>query len=291
MSDRILDIALDRIEPDPNQPRQSFDETELRELAASIRMNGLLQPITVRRVGINYVIVAGERRYRAHRLLEATSIRAIVHEPADTSGLRILQIIENDCRADVSQLEQARAYRALMDETTWSVEELARRIGKAPHRITERVELLKLRDEYLQLFASGNIKPSEAAELSRLSPRGQDVLFRAIKHGQCKNYNDLRACANALVEAESQGDMLPVEPPNEEERSAVRSFEGMVERVGAMLRAGVRDNQIIALKKVNPDRASTLADILAAMGKDIRRIEVALREAAVQAELLAGAAA
>ena len=70
----------------------------------------------------------------------------------------------------------------------------------------------------------------------------------------------------------------------------MRSFESMVERVGAMLRAGVRDNQIVAVKKVNPDRASTLADILAAMQRDLRRIEIALREAAVQAELLGAVA-
>jgi len=169
--------------------------------------------------------------------------------------------------------------------------ELARRIGKAPYRITERTDLLKIREEYQQLFASGNIKPSEAQELSRLSPRGQDVLFRAIKHGQCKTWYDLRVCANALVEAEAQAELMPAaQPPTEEEQTAVRSFESMVERVGAMLRAGVRDNQIVAVKKINPDRAGTLADILAAMGKDIRRIEVALRETAIQAELLGVAA-
>jgi len=85
--------------------------------------------------------------------------------------------------------------------------------------------------------------------------------------------------------------LLPAaEPPSEEEWTAVRSFEGMVERVGAMLRAGVRDNQIVAVKKINPDRASMLADILAVMQRDLRRIEIALREAAVQAELLGAVA-
>jgi hypothetical protein len=146
--------------------------------------------------------------------------------------------------------------------------------------------LLKLRDEYQRLLAGGHLGASQAFEMSRLSPRGQDVLFRAIKHGQCKTWHDLRACANALVEAEAQTVLLPAaQPPTEEERAAVRSFEGMVERVGAMLRAGVRDNQVVAVKKINPDRASTLADILAAMQRDLRRIEIALREAAVQAEL------
>jgi len=215
----------------------------LSELAASIKANGLLQPITVRRVGVRYTIIAGERRYRAHQLLDAERIRAIVHEPADVSDLRVLQIVENDQRVDVSPLEQARAYQALLDETSWTVEELGQRIGKPPYRIVDRLVLLKLRDEYQQLLAGRHLGASQAFEMSRLSQRSQDVLFKAIKHGRCKTWHDLRACANALVEAESQTGLLPAaEPPSDEERAAVCSFEGMVERVGAMLRAGVRDN-------------------------------------------------
>jgi hypothetical protein len=216
----------------------------------------------------------------------ASRIRAIVTEPEDIADLRLLQIVENDQRVDVTPLEKARSYQSLMDETGWSVEELAQRIGKPAYRIIDRIVLLKLRDEYQRLLAGGHLGASQAFEMSRLSPRGQDVLFRAIKHGQCKTWHDLRACANALVEAKAQTVLLPAaQPPTEEERAAVRSFEGMVERVGAMLRAGVRDNQVVAVKKINPDRASTLADILAAMQRDLRRIEIALREAAVQAEL------
>ena len=171
------------------------------------------------------------------------AIRAIVHEPADVSDLRVLQIVENDQRVDVSPLEQARAYQALLDETSWTVEELGQRIGKPPYRIVDRLVLLKLRDEYQQLLAGRHLGASQAFEMSRLSQRSQDVLFKAIKHGRCKTWHDLRACANALVEAESQTVLLPAaEPPSDEERAAVCSFEGMVERVGAMLRAGVRDN-------------------------------------------------
>ena len=81
----------------------------------------------------------------------------------------------------------------------WTVEELGQHIGKAPHRITERTVLLKLAPEYQSLLASGNLKPSEATELARLTPRGQATLFKAIRSGGCKNYNDLRAMANALV--------------------------------------------------------------------------------------------
>ena len=110
-----------------------------------------------------------------------------------------MQIIENDQRSDVTPLEQARSYQSLMETTGWTVEELAARIGKAPHRITERTALLNLRPEYQALLASGNLKPSEATELVRLSPRGQDTLFNAIRTGACRNYNDLRASSTALV--------------------------------------------------------------------------------------------
>ena len=138
-------IPLSQITADPGQPRQTFDRTALGELAASIRANGLLQPITVRQVGPDaYQIIAGERRFRATEINGSATIRAIVVEPTDAADIRVKQIIENDQRVDVTPLEQARSYQALMDETGWTVEELGQHIGKAPHRITERTVLLKL---------------------------------------------------------------------------------------------------------------------------------------------------
>lgn len=287
MTDRINELPLERVRPDPDQPRKIFDEAALRELAASIRENGLLQPITVRKAGEGYVIITGERRYRAHQIAGLQTVRALVIEPKDTSDVRVLQIIENDNRVDVTPLEQARSYLALMDETGWTVDQLAARIGKAPHRVTERTNLLKLRSEYQQLIAAGSLRLSEAQEMSRLSERGQDVLFQAIRTGRCGSYNDLRAMATALVDAEKQTSFMdPVEPPTEAEKRSVRSFESMVTQVASMLNRSVRDNEIIALRKVNRDRANTLADMFKAMQSDLRRIEVALRQSAIQTDLL-----
>jgi ParB/RepB/Spo0J family partition protein len=202
----VRDLPMAQITADPGQPRQTFDRTALGELAASIRANGLLQPITVRQVDADaYQIVAGERRFRATEINGSATIRAIVAEPTDAADIRVKQIIENDQRVDVTPLEQARSYQALMDETGWTVEELGQHIGKALHRITERTVLLKLAPEYQSLLASGNLKPSEATELARLTPRGQATLFKAIRSGACKNYNDLRAMANALVQGAGRG--------------------------------------------------------------------------------------
>jgi ParB family chromosome partitioning protein len=238
------------------------------------------------------MISVGERRWRAHQINGAATIRAFVTTPKDTTTVRVMQIIENDQRQDVTPLEQARSYQALMDSTGWTVEELGARIGKAPHRITERTALLNLRPEYQDLLASGNLKPSEATELVRLSPRGQDTLFNAIRTGGCRNYNDLRASSTALVNAEAQLLLMPdaPPPPTKEDRDLANAFEAHVERVAALLRSGIHENQIVAVRKTSPHRAGTLADLLAVMQTDLRRIEVALREVAIQASFLDQAA-
>jgi ParB/RepB/Spo0J family partition protein len=289
------DIPMDQIEPDPDQPRKVFEPTALRELAASIAADGLLQPIVVRASTTGktpYVITVGERRWRAHQINGARTIRAFVAITKDITTVRVMQIIENDQRQDVTPLEQARSYQALMDSTGWTVEELGARIGKAPHRITERTALLNLRPEYQALLASGNLKPSEATELVRLSPRGQDTLFNAIRTGGCRNYNDLRASSTALVHAEQQLSLMPdaPPPPTKEDRELASAFEAQVDRVAALLRPGIHENQIVAVRKTSPHRAGTLAGLLAAMQTDLRRIEVALREVAIQASFLEAAA-
>ena len=280
-------IPLGQIVPDSGQPRKAFEAAALRELGASIKANGLLQPITVRQTGPDaYMIVAGERRFRASQLIGAETIRALVTASDDLADIRIKQIIENDQRVDVTPLEQARCYQALMDAAGWTVEQLSERIGKPAYRITERIVLLRLRPEYQGLLESGNLKPTEAWEMARMSPRGQTALFNAIRSGACKTAADLRVVAAALVDAEAQMDLIADEPaqPSRETREKASAFEAHVERVAALLRSGISDNQVVAVKKTNPHRAGHLADLLAVMQKDLRRIEVALRGAAVQAD-------
>lgn len=139
--------------------------------------------------------------------------------------------------------------------------------------------MLNRRTEYQALLASGNLKPSEATELVRLSPRGQDTLFNAIRTGGCRSYNDLRASSTALVNAEAQLLLMPdaPPPPTKEDRDLANAFEAHVERVAALLRSGIHENQIVAVRKTSPHRAGTLADLLAVMQTDLRRIEVAIQ--------------
>jgi len=117
----------------------------------------------------------------------------------------------------------------------------------------------------------------------RRSPRGQDTLFNAIRAGGCRNDNDLRASSTALVNAEAQLPLMPgaPPPPTKEDRDLANAFEAHVERVATLLRSGIHENQIVTVRKTSPHRAGTLADLLAdllaAMQTDLRRIEVGLR--------------
>ena len=125
----------------------------------------------------------------------------------------------------------------------------------------------------------------------RLSPREQDTLFNAIRTGGCRNYNDLRASSTALVNAEGQLLLMPdAPPPTKEDRELANPFDAHVERVAALLRSGIHENQIVAVPETSPLRAGTLADLLAIMQTDLRRIEVALRGVAIQASFFDTAA-
>lgn len=283
-------IPLGMIYGNPAQPRKIFDEADLHELAASIREHGLLQPITVRRDDqARFMIVLGERRWRAHQIAGLPDILCQVERMNDDE-VADRAIIENLQRADITPLEEARAYQARLD-TGLTVEQVAKRLGiKQPHRITERTALLRLKDEYHGLLGKGQLSPSQAYEMSRLSPRGQDVLFKAIRTGQCPSYNALRAMATGLLEQEGQVEMFGADvapSANDEDRHAARRLEVKIEQVAGLLAAGFDENECVAAKKVDPNRALALAERLVLIQKSLKMMEHSLRTAAVQAELLA----
>jgi len=130
--------------------------------------------------------------------------------------------------------------------------------GPSPFRRDPAGRGLTLRLEYQALLASSNLKPSEATELVRLSPRGQDTLFNAIRTGCCRNDYDLRASSTALVNAEAQLLLMPdaSPPPTKEDRELASAFEAHVERVAALLRSGIHENQIVAVRKTSPHRGA-----------------------------------
>lgn len=157
----LLDIDLDLIEPNANQPRTNFTEAKLNELAQSIRTNGVVQPIIVRKKGAKYEIVAGERRWRASQKAGLLKIPAIVKEIKDEKLLE-LALIENIQRQELNAIEEAKAYKNLVETVGLTQEMIAERVGKNRTVITTFLRLLKLPDDIQNLVVEEKISAGHA---------------------------------------------------------------------------------------------------------------------------------
>lgn len=165
-------IALDRIEADPDQPRTEFDPEELGRLAESLRTKGQLQPIRVRwsEERTMYIVLTGERRWQAARMAGLSELQCVVHEGAlDEADKLGLQVIENALRSDLKPIEQARAYRRVIDAKGWTMTELAQELAIHPTTVARALALLDLPTVIQDQVEQGGLSPSAAAEISKLS--------------------------------------------------------------------------------------------------------------------------
>lgn len=162
-------VALDTglLIPNKSQPRVDFDERELSALAESIRENGILQPINVRRCGVNYEIVSGERRYRAAKMCGLEEVPCIVID-ADDERSAVLALIENIQRKDLSYFEEALAIERLIKFYGLTQEEAAARLGKAQSTVANKLRLLKFSDAERGLLIKGNVTERQARALVRI---------------------------------------------------------------------------------------------------------------------------
>ncbi len=158
-------LRISEIEPNRKQPRQDFDEAAIAELADSIRQHGLIQPIVVRPMGAVYQIVAGERRWRACRMLGMSEVPVIIKEFTDEETAQIA-LIENIQRQDLNPVEEAAAYRSLMDEYGMTQEELSKAVGKSRSAIANAVRLLNLPDEIVEMLRKGKLSSGQAKAIA-----------------------------------------------------------------------------------------------------------------------------
>ena len=177
---QVLLIPTDQIYPNPNQPRQVFDQEELVNLAISIRMNGILQPITVRQTDKGYELVSGERRLRASRLAGLISIPCIV---VDVNNMKsaVFALIENLQRQNLNYFEEAIAIERLMNEYGLSQEDAARRLGKAPSTVSNKLRLLSLPEKARICLMENGLTERHARALLKLDKEEvMDALERII---------------------------------------------------------------------------------------------------------------
>ncbi|MCM1579649.1 MAG: ParB/RepB/Spo0J family partition protein [Ruminococcus sp.] len=179
-SSDVMTLRISEIEPNKGQPRKNFDENSIRELADSIKENGLIQPIIVRPTGngMTYQIVAGERRWRACRILQMNEVPVIIKDFTDMEAARI-SIIENVQRADLDPVEEAAAYKELMTKYGMTQEEVSKTVGKSRSYIANSQRLLSLPSNALEALRKGEISTGHAKVL--LSAEDEEHMKEAFK--------------------------------------------------------------------------------------------------------------
>ena len=193
LSTRVQYIPLGRIRPNPQQPRRSFDEEGLAELAASIRSCGILQPLTVRRAGDGYELVAGERRLRAARIAGLREVPCLVAQVGEEDSA-LLALMENLQRRDLDCWEEAQAIARLISRYGLSQEEAARRLGRAQPTVANKLRLLRLPEDVRALLRENGLTERHARALLRLQdPEVQrraagDMVRRGMNVAQAEAY-------------------------------------------------------------------------------------------------------
>ena len=193
LSTRVQYIPLGRIRPNPQQPRRSFDEEGLAELAASIRSCGILQPLTVRRAGDGYELVAGERRLRAARIAGLREVPCLVAQVGEEDSA-LLALMENLQRRDLDCWEEAQAIARLISRYGLSQEEAARRLGRAQPTVANKLRLLRLPEDVRALLRENGLTERHARALRRLQdPEVQrraagDMVRRGMNVAQAEAY-------------------------------------------------------------------------------------------------------
>jgi ParB family chromosome partitioning protein len=177
-------VDIDLIEPSPYQPRIHFREEALAELAQSIRVSGIIQPLVLRRIGSRYQLLAGERRWRAAQRAGLSRVPAVVREVTDEAALEIT-LVENIQREDLNPIEEARAYERLMSEFHLTQEEVAAKTGKDRATIGNATRLLRLEKQILDLVEDGHLSPGHGrALLSIADPQLRLALAQRAARGR-----------------------------------------------------------------------------------------------------------
>jgi ParB family chromosome partitioning protein len=218
----IVQLPVNQLVPNPGQPRKNFDETELQELADSIKTYGIIQPIIAANAGDGtYIIIAGERRTRAAKIAGLSAVPVIIRNYTDQKKLEI-SLIENIQRSDLNPIEEAAAFKNLMDFSNLSQDELATRMGKNRSTVANALRLLKLPIEIQKSIEEGKISSGHArALLSVTDVKLRDKLYKEILAGEVSvRETEKRAAAfntekTGKAKNTNDGDVKPVKRPPE----------------------------------------------------------------------------
>lgn len=180
----VLNVSIYDVDTNPNQPRKSFDEERLNELSESIKRHGIMQPILVKKTNGRYLIIAGERRFRAARLAELKTVPVLLSD-ADENSIAELALVENIQRENLNPIEEAAAIRFLMKQHDLTQEEVSSRIGKSRPVVANSLRLLSLPQPVCELVSEGKLSSGHGRVLAGLNSASRQILLanRAAKDG------------------------------------------------------------------------------------------------------------
>lgn len=257
---RVMDISIDEISPNPWQPRRDFDEESLNALASSIRENGLIQPVVVRKKKDGtYELAAGERRWRAAKIAGLTVIPAISKEYDDRS-MAEMALVENLQRKDLNPVDEGMAYRKLMDEYGLTQESISKKVGKSRPYVANMVRLLDLPEEVKDFLSKGQLTAGQARPLLGLESDAEKVQLarRIVKEGL-----SARKVEDIIREGK--------EPKKKEDPPAAAFMKAVEEKLGLSVGSKVRirigkgknaHKGTISISFSNDEEFQRIADIL-----------------------------
>lgn len=276
-------IKHDQIYPNPNQPRKLFHTGKLEELAQSIKTCGLMEPIVVCRRDKKYIIIAGERRWRACAIAGLSDVSARIIK-ADDQKIAELSLLENIQREDLNLIEEAMAYQGLIDMGL-TREEIAGKMGmKHTFRIDWRLSLLNLEKIYQEYAVKGILSPTQAREMSRLPKEKQGICFDMISAGRANTQNKLTAIVNAMLYAENQASFLP--EPTLEERKVNSKYDRMIENIVSFINRAFNRDDLSVLSAVLTPLARVNIERIDLIIQHLNKIKRALLESDSAREVL-----
>ena len=177
----LMQVPIDQIAPNPYQPRKTFNESSIEELARSVRQHGIVQPLVVTRFGDRFKLIAGERRFRAAQKAGLTSVPVVIKEDLGEGDALQIALIENIQREDLNPIEEASAYHQLHEEFGLTQEEISKRVGKERSTVANFLRLLKLPDSVKKLLAAGQLSMGHARALLAVdNPKKQEQLAERV---------------------------------------------------------------------------------------------------------------
>lgn len=172
--ENVYQVEIGMIDPNKDQPRKNFDQTALNELASSIKVHGIIQPLVLTQKGNRYMIIAGERRWRSAQIAGLKTVPAVIKD-YDAKQIREIAIIENLQREDLNPMEAARAIKLLMEEYGWTQEVVADRLGKSRPVIANTIRLLNLEPEVIEMIEKGKLSAGHARSLVAVNNRDAQI--------------------------------------------------------------------------------------------------------------------